>query len=133
MAINFESALGIHAEALRVRSQRAELLATNLANADTPNFKARDIDFQTALQAATAQQSTNKMHVTHQKHIQMGQGSSGSEHIQYRTIQQDALDGNSVDAQIEQAQFMQNAIQYQASLEFLGSRFQGLTKALRGE
>lgn len=133
MAINFESALGIHAEALRVRSQRAELLATNLANADTPNFKARDIDFQTALQAATAQQNTNKMHVTHQKHIQMSQGSSGNEHIQYRTIQQDALDGNSVDAQIEQAQFMQNAIQYQASLEFLGARFQGLTKALRGE
>lgn len=133
MAINFESALGIHAEALRVRSQRAELLATNLANADTPNFKARDIDFQTALQAATAQQSTNKMQVTHHKHIQMAQGAAGSEHVQYRTIQQDSLDGNSVDAQVEQAQFMQNAIQYQVSLEFLGSRFQGLTKALRGD
>jgi len=133
MAINFDSALGIHADALRVRSQRAELLATNLANADTPNFKARDIDFQSALQAATTQQNSSKMHVTHQKHIQMDQGTAGNEHIQYRTIQQDSLDGNSVDAQIEQAQFMQNAIQYQASLEFLGARFQGLTKALRGE
>lgn len=133
MAINFENALGIHADALQVRSQRAELLAANLANADTPNYKARDIDFQSALKSATDQQGSNTMKVTHQKHIQVNQAASEMPFIQYRTVQQDALDGNTVDAQTEQAQFMQNAIQYQASLEFLGSKFQGLTKALRGE
>ena len=58
MPINFDSALGIHADALRIRSQRAELLASNLVNADTPNYKARDIDFQSAMKMAASGQST---------------------------------------------------------------------------
>lgn len=132
MAINFDNALGIHAEALRVRGQRAEMLASNLANVDTPNYKAKDIDFREALKAATAGQSGN-LNTTHQKHIPLTGNGPENPQVQYRTTVQDSLDGNTVDEQIEQAQFMQNAVQYQATLEFLGGKFQSLTKALRGD
>lgn len=136
MPINFDSALGIHADALRIRSQRAELLATNLANADTPNYKAQDIDFRSALKmAAAGQQSSSMLHTTNAKHISNSIPGSNmtAADIQYRVAVQDSLDGNTVDEQIEQAQFMQNAVQYQASLDFLGGKFQSLTKALKGE
>ena len=133
MPINFDSALGIHADALRVRSQRAELLAANMANADTPNYKARDIDFQSALKMATSGQSSS-MKTTHSNHFSTAStGPFGSPAVQYRTAIQDSLDGNTVDEQLEQAQFMQNSVQYQASLNFLGARFQGLLSAIRGE
>jgi flagellar basal-body rod protein FlgB len=136
MSFNFDAALGIHADALRVRSQRAELLASNLANADTPNFKAKDIDFRQALDHAMDHSAPSKMKTTHQNHIPFtgGAGSSGQlAPVQYRTALQDSLDGNTVDEQIEQSQFMQNAVQYQASLQFLGGKFSGITKALKGE
>lgn len=136
MPINFDTALGIHADALKVRSQRAELLAANLANADTPNFKARDIDFRAALKNAVESGNPSVMKTTHQNHIPFS-GADGRTDlmapVQFRVAMQDSLDGNTVDEQIEQAQFMRNAVQYQASLEFLGSRFSSLTKALRGE
>lgn len=136
MPINFDSALGIHADALRVRSQRAELLAANMANADTPNFKAQDIDFRQALNNAIGNSQSEQMKTTHQNHIPFtgGAGSSGlMAPVQFRIAMQDSLDGNTVDEQVEQAQFMQNAVHYQASVEFLGGKFTSLTKALRGE
>jgi len=132
MPINFDSALGIHADALRVRSQRAELLASNLANTDTPNYKARDIDFQSAMKMATTSQSSG-MQTSHTNHIQSSGGRFDSPAVQFRSTMQDSLDGNTVDEQIEQAQFMQNSVQYQASLNFLGARFKGLLTAIRGE
>ena len=132
MSINFDSALGIHADALRIRSQRAELLASNLSNADTPGYKARDIDFKSALKMVSSGDS-GMMKMSHQNHMQPTGTHTSSPVIQYRTTMQDSLDGNSFDEQIEQAQFMQNSIQYQASLDFLGGRFTGLMKAIRGE
>ena len=132
MSINFDSALGIHADALRVRSQRAELLASNLANTDTPNYKARDIDFQSAMKMAESGQSSS-MQTTNSKHIQSSGGQFSSPAVQFRTTMQDSLDGNTVDEQIEQAQFMQNSVQYQASLNFLGGKFKSLLTAIRGE
>jgi len=135
MPINFDSALGIHADALRIRSQRAELLATNLVNADTPNYKARDIDFKSALSMASAAQSSGDLKTTHQQHLSTNMSNSDAllSQAQYRVAIQDSLDGNTVDAEIEQGQFMQNAVQYQASLEFLGGKFNAITKALKGE
>lgn len=134
MPINFDSALGIHADALRVRSQRAELLATNLANADTPNFKAQDIDFKAALSNAISKEPSAQVNMTHKNHMAMNANGNGLiTPVQYRIAMQDSLDGNTVDEQIEQSQFMQNSVHYQASLEFLGSTFKGLTKALRGD
>ncbi|KGM08181.1 Flagellar basal-body rod protein FlgB [Methylophaga thiooxydans] len=134
MPINFDAALGLHADALKVRSQRAELLATNLANADTPNFKAQDIDFQAALNNAVSKEPSAQVTMTHKNHMAMNTNSNGLiTPVQYRIAMQDSLDGNTVDEQVEQAQFMQNSIQYQASLEFLGGKFKGITKALRGD
>ncbi len=134
MPINFDAALGIHADALKLRSQRAELLASNLANADTPNYKAQDIDFRAALNNAVSNQPSAQVKMTHQNHMPMNPNSTGvMTPVQYRIAIQDSLDGNTVDEQVEQAQFMQNSVQYQASLEFLGAKFQGITKALRGD
>lgn len=131
MALSFDKALGIHADALQVRSRRLELLASNMANADTPNYKARDIDFRAALGHAEQGQAV-RMRRTHAAHVAAGTPSLGIE-PQYRVPSQPSLDGNTVDAQLEQAAFSQNAVQYQASLDFLNARFRGLRNALRGE
>jgi len=131
MSLSFDKALGIHADALQVRSSRLELLASNLANADTPNFKARDIDFRAALGHAQQGQGV-AMNRTHSAHLSVGMPGLGME-PQYRVPSQPSLDGNTVDAQMEQAAFSQNAVQYQASLDFLNARFRGLRTALKGE
>jgi len=82
---------------------------------------------------AASQQSVADMKATHVNHFQPNSAQSFSQAVQYRTTIQDSLDGNTVDEQIEQAQFMQNSIQYQASLDFLGGKFNEMIKALRGE
>lgn len=130
MSISFDKALGIHAEALQVRSRRLELLAANLANADTPNFKARDIDFRAALNDAGHGQAL-RMSRTNAGHLSSGAAGAGPEAM-YRVPTQPSLDGNTVDPQLEKAAFSENAIQYQASLDFLNARFRGLQTALRG-
>jgi len=131
VSLSFDKALGIHAEALQVRSRRLELLASNLANADTPNFKARDIDFRAALNDASHGQGL-RMARTNAGHLPSGPAGSGLE-AKYRVPSQPSLDGNTVDPQLEQAAFSENAIQYQASLDFLNARFRGLRTALKGE
>lgn len=134
MPINFDSVLGIHQDAVKIRSQRAELLASNMANTDTPNFKARDIDFASAMKMAASGQHSAGIKTTHSNHLSMSSSSHlNSPAIQYRTAMQDSLDGNTVDEQIEQAQFMQNAVQYQVSLNFLSGKFKGILTALKGE
>lgn len=132
MAINFDKAFGVHEAALHIKAQRAEVLSNNLANADTPNFKARDIDFQQALQmAANNQQSGLKR--THVKHMDSNIGTE-IPGLSYRIpLQPDTGDGNSVEAQLEQTKFAENAMQYQASLTFLTGRIKGLLSAIRGE
>ena len=136
MAITFDSALGIHQYALQARVQRAEVLANNLANADTPGFKARDIDFQAMMKQAQSNAGGFAMNSTHSGHITEGGGAQGSvsdNDLLYRTPHQPSVDGNTVDAQQEQSRFMRNAMDYQASFQFLSSKFSGITKALRGE
>ena len=132
MAINFDSAFGIHEIALNLRAERAEVLASNLANADTPHFKARDIDFSKALEQASSKRQSGLVQ-THEKHFnsQIGTEIPG---LSYRIpLQPDTGDGNTVEAQIEQTKFAENAMQYQASLTFLSGRIKGLMSALRGE
>lgn len=130
MSLSFDKALGIHADALQLRSRRLELLASNLANADTPNYKARDIDFRAAL--SQAQGGGLGLMRTHASHLPVQGGGIGGEPL-YRIPNQPSLDGNTVDAQLEKAAFSENAVQYQASLDFLNSRFRGLRTALKGE
>ncbi len=129
--MNLDKAFGIHATAVALRSQRAELLASNLANGDTPGFKARDIDFKSILQGAAHQAVA--LQTTHAGHLSDNSGMLSSGQLQYRQPHQASLDGNTVDTQIEQSEFMKNAMQYQASLRFLNGRITGLISAFRGE
>lgn len=131
MAINFDNALGIHPQALILREKRSELLASNLANADTPNYKSRDLDFQAVLKGVvdTSAQSLERTDVRHFSPNQQLLGAT----VMYRNPQNPSLDGNTVEAHIEQAKYSENAVQYQASLRFINGRFSGLMTAIRGE
>ena len=125
MAITFDSALGIHQHAVEARVKRAEVLANNLANADTPGFQAM-------MQKAQEQVSGFQMAKTHDAHMDTSPSASESD-LMYRVPHQPSVDGNTVDAQQEQTRFMRNAMDFQASFQFLNSKFSGLTKALKGE
>lgn len=135
MSISFDKALGIHEKALGFRAQRAEVLANNVANADTPNYKARDMEFAAVLaeQSERAQRGTFQLTRTNSQHI-AGEGLDlASEVLKYRIPMQPAIDGNTVDAQLEQANYTENAVQFQTSFTLLNSKFKGLISALRGE
>jgi len=134
MPFNIDTALGIHPQALAVRARRAEILAANIANADTPNYKARDINFRTLLGGAQDQQLTARLVATNAAHLSDAEaaGNLGGE-LMYRTPLQPSIDGNTVDPQAEYSQFSQNAMQYQASLTFLSNRIKNLMTAIRGD
>ena len=124
---------GIHAQALNLRAERAGLLAANLANADTPNFKARDVDFRSVL---GAQAGANKvsMRVTNPNHQRpAGLGGFNDVTLKYRIPQQPSLDGNTVDEQVEKSEFSSNAVRYMASLKFMERKVSGIIRTLRGE
>ncbi|MCU7921810.1 MAG: flagellar basal body rod protein FlgB [Candidatus Thiodiazotropha sp. (ex Dulcina madagascariensis)] len=129
--MNFDDIFGIHERALVLRSQRAEVLAANLANADTPGYKARDFDFKSLLQNEMV--GGDRMRTTHQSHIQTETGPVPPSQLLYRTPTQPSLDGNSVDTEREHVAFSANAIEYQASLSFINSKISGIRKALRGD
>lgn len=110
-----DSLFGVHGAALTVRSQRMGVLASNIANASTPGYKAKDIDFQAAL--AT---------------IETPGGSMDSATL-YRVPLQPSQDGNTVELATEQTAFAENAVAYQTTLSFLNGRISTITRALRGE
>ncbi|GKT11103.1 MAG: flagellar basal-body rod protein FlgB [Thiomicrorhabdus sp.] len=131
-----ESIFGIHESALKIRTQRGEVLANNLANADTPNFKAQDIDFRKALQAAQGDSDDLKMSgmaKTNSRHLDGGGFSSTSSFLMYRQPTQPSLDGNTVETHVEKAKFMENGLQHTATLEFINGKITGLRGAIRGE
>lgn len=129
MAINFDKALGIHPQALAIREKRSEVLAANLANADTPGYKARDLDFKSILkQSLPEAQAMDRKQTGHLAPQQLWDS-----RLMYRNPNQVSLDGNTVEANVEQARYAENAVQYQASLQFLNNKFSGLMLALRGQ
>ena len=126
-----DNALDLHAKAIAVRSQRAEILASNLANADTPGYKARDVDFRQVLAQA---RGVSELRTTSQRHFSTSMGTSmGGDQLMYRMPTQASLDGNTVETQVEKAQFGENAVRYQASVNFINGSIKGLMLALRGE
>jgi len=132
MPINFDTAFGIHDDAMMLHGRRAGILAANLANADTPNYKARDMDFKAVLGRVSGTQGSTAVTTTHPRHLTSdGAGVSGGE-LKYRVPHQPSLDGNTVDTDIEQSAFMENGLRYQASLRFLGGRIKTLMTAIRG-
>ncbi len=138
MSISFDNALGLHEQALKFRSQRAEVLANNIANAETPNYKARDLDFNAVLAAqqgagvpgdgqSMAPERTNAGHMALESLVDQVAG------LRYRNQLQPSVDGNTVDSEVEKAAYAQNAIDFQASFTFLNSKFKGLMSAIRGD
>ena len=114
---------GIHGKALALRSQRLSLLASNIANASTPNYKARDIDFDAALKEATAQSDRGPADV----------GQAVDDAMGYRVPLQPSLDGNTVALSTEQPLFAENAVKYRTTLSFLEGRINTINRALKGE
>ncbi len=135
MAISFDTAFGIHQYTIGARAARAEVLSANIANADTPGYKAKDLDFSAALQQAQSGiESGFSLATSNEHHISSTISSGLTSSIKYRNPDQpDTGDGNSVDVQRERSAFLENGLEYQASLEFLNSRISGLLKAIKGD
>lgn len=123
---------GVHAQALQIQRQRMELLAGNIANADTPGYQAKDLDFKTALAQAQSA-GEGPMIPTRAGHLQGVTAAAPSPALLYRVPMQPAADGNTVDVQTEQAAFMDAAMHYQASLSFLDGKLKSLLTAITGE
>lgn len=124
--------LSVLSQALNLRTQRHQVLASNIANADTPHFKARDFDFQAAMQQAMSSRSGVggvNLATTSAGHIQ-GSGSSGPAILKFRTETQSAVDGNTVDMDVERSQIAENAMQYQILTQLISDKFRGVRSAL---
>ena len=132
MSFNFDSYLGVHEQALHLRAKRAEVLAANLANIDTPHYKARDIDFSAALKSAASAPGAGTMRTTHAMHIQTQQFISDYD-LKYRNPYQNSLDGNTVEHQVEMAAFSDNAMRYMANLRIISGKFNPLRTAIKGQ
>jgi flagellar basal-body rod protein FlgB len=150
MPISLDSYLGVHQDALKVYGQRTAVLANNIANADTPNYKARDIDFRALLGGNSASGApTLALTTTSGAHVgntsaSAASGSSGTSGasgasaesgsaLKYRVPLAPSLDGNTVDVQLEQAAFADNSVRFQAALAFLSDKFKGLMTAITGQ
>jgi flagellar basal-body rod protein FlgB len=136
MPLNLDTYLGVAAQALHVQSRRMEVLADNLANVDTPNYKARDIDFKAALAQAGSPDAPLALTTTTAGQIGSASGSGDpatDAALKYRVPLAPSLDGNTVDAQMEQAAFADNTVRYQATLTFLSARLKNLMTAITGQ
>lgn len=136
--------LASHANSLQMRAKRTRLLASNIANADTPNYKARDLAFAEVLRDVKTSGKTSfrkdshlrlkggSLVTTSKNHISK-KGSVANTPMMYRQPEQASLDGNTVNKDLEQARFAENSVRYSASLEFINSRVSGLIRTLKGE
>ncbi|MFL3647110.1 MAG: flagellar basal body rod protein FlgB [Cellvibrionales bacterium] len=128
----FESAFNLHESALQLRTQRMEVIAKNIANVDTPNFKARDIDFTDALAKALSNgDSPSDVKTTHSQHFG-GSKIKAEADLLYTIPFNTSIDGNTVEMSVEQAKYGRAAAKYQATLRFLESDIGGIRKALTG-
>lgn len=143
MMNKLDAALNFHQTALRVRNQRQELLASNIANADTPQYKARDIDFKSAMQSALQQSTAGKpaasagaMQQTNTNHMN-GQGSNGyvgsASDPLFRSVVQGSVDGNTVDMDVERNAYVDNGIRYEASLTMISGQIKKMLSAINGQ
>lgn len=124
---------GIHARALAVWQKRAEAIADNLANADTPDYKARDVDFRKVLASATGDGDSVQLQASEPGMIgSNGSTSSNAIPLEWRVPLQPSMDGNTVDTQVEQAAYAANAVHYQASLTFINAQISMLRTAITG-
>lgn len=134
MSLSLNKALGILPDSVRLQDRRTELLASNLANVDTPNYKSRDFDFRGILAKIEGRGNELPLAETQSRHLPLpGYDPNSNPDLLYRIPAQPALDGNTVDPQLERAAFAENAMHYQSTLEFLNRRISGIRAALRKE
>ena len=133
MTNRIDQELSFSQTALNLRAYRQELLASNIANADTPNYKARDIDFKSALNGALGKSQGGALALkqTSERHLPAPGGNRFGAAVQYRSEQQSSVDGNSVSMDVERAAFAENAIQMEAMLTFINGHFKTLNSAMQ--
>lgn len=124
--------LSVFSQAMNLRSQRHQVLASNIANADTPQYKARDFNFETAMQnAMSGRMNAGGVALAQTSAGHIGGGSaSGAAAVQYRKETQSAVDGNTVDMDVERSQIAENAMQYQILTQLISEKFKGIRSAL---
>jgi flagellar basal-body rod protein FlgB len=127
-----DNVFGLSGQALGLWQQRSETIASNIANADTPNYKARDVDFRSALQQASGDSPNLQLATPSEGQIGGDNSTVSTDDVKYRVPLQPSMDGNTVDAQVEQSQFASNMVHYQASLSFINSSIQSLRLAING-
>ena len=124
-----EGHLKVHSESLALRSKRNEILSSNIANAATPNFKAKDLDF---TQMLNNKMGFGEVKTSNQRHFKMAFGPN-EQGVKFRQNVTPSKDGNTVELHVEQMQFSENVMRYQSSLEFLNRKISGLMSAIKGE
>ncbi|SPE19396.1 flagellar component of cell-proximal portion of basal-body rod [Burkholderiales bacterium] len=129
--------IDFQAKALELQAQRGRVIASNIANADTPNYKARDFNFQQALAAATVSSAASTAAVqpvrTNAAHLGGAGGAAGSPALLYRAPLQSSVDGNTVDLDVERANFAENSVRYEATLRFLNGQIKQMMTAINGQ
>ncbi|MBH0020025.1 flagellar basal body rod protein FlgB [Pseudoalteromonas sp. SWXJ133] len=120
----FDKALGVHPFSMQLRLDRAEIIASNLANVDTPGFKSRDVDYRQIMDGVSSSISQNR---------DVAFAGAQAEELKYRVPYQPSADGNTVELNIEQAKFANNSMDFQTSLTFLNMKINGLYKVIKGE
>jgi flagellar basal-body rod protein FlgB len=132
MTYKLDELLGFHQTALNLRAYRQQMIASNIANADTPNYKAKDIDFRAALQGALSKRpAPDQLATTSAQHMKPG-GAAADLPIKYRSADQPSVDGNTVNMDVERGEFINNAIHYEANVEFIRGQFRTMLAAIQG-
>lgn len=132
MAISMNNVFGLHENAMHLQSRRAQVLAQNLANSDTPGYKAKDIDFASALKSIGNGKGAAPLKATKNNHIQPQGFFMGAESL-YRQPTQSSLDGNTVEPHVEMAAFTDNSMRYLMTLRIMSGRINSMLSAIRGE
>lgn len=127
---SFSNIFGLHEQALNLRQERMRLLSENIANAETPHYKSRDLDFKAAMNAAS-QMSRVSIDQTHASHV--GPSIAEGNHVVFRVPMNTAADGNTVELHHQQTEFGKESSRYMATVQFIENRIGGIRRALRGE
>jgi len=125
--------LDSHGSALVLRAQRQQLIASNIANADTPGYVARDFDFAAALKQVSGGPASSAMSLTSQGHMRAGNADPRRPGLVYALQSQPAMDGNTVDLDRERASFVDNAVQYESTLRFINGHVKTMLSAITGQ
>lgn len=135
MSSKLDKLTAFHHQALSLRAHRQQVLAANIANADTPNYKARDIDFSESLKIAMSGRGVEDVNLarTSTRHLPGSGGDGGPGRLQYRRDTQASADGNTVNMDVERSQFAENSIFYEAGITFVAGRLRGMLTAIQGQ